>query len=240
LSGKTGTKSSKQKQKQSQRVATQAQPAVSSEQLRLAQEAKRADRLQRQAQARAAAERRKRARQLRNVAIGAVAALLIAAGIGWMWWTEENRPGDSVSIMVSEPHLGAGEAPPAYNSNPPTSGRHVGGLPEWKVYTEPITKELQVHALEDGAVVINYQPELDKATVDRLASIAGIYHNMTGGRRHLVMAPYPPGELSHPIVLTTWGRIDRLETFDEARIRRFIDEYIGIDHHRGNEGRRIP
>ena len=39
-------------------------------------------------------------------------------------------------------------------------------VPAWKVYTVPIRKELQVHALEDAGVVINYRPDLDKATED--------------------------------------------------------------------------
>ena len=39
-----------------------------------------------------------------------------------------------------------------------------------------------------------------------------------------------------PIVLTAWGRQDRMAAVDEARIRKFIDEYVGIDHHEGSEG----
>jgi hypothetical protein len=34
------------------------------------------------------------------------------------------------------------------------------------------------------------------------------------------------------IALTAWTRLDRLEEFDDKRIRRFIDSYRGIDHHK--------
>jgi len=33
------------------------------------------------------------------------------------------------------------------------------------------------------------------------------------------------------IALTAWTRIDTLNDFDEARIDRFIEAYVGIDHH---------
>lgn len=36
---------------------------------------------------------------------------------------------------------------------------------------------------------------------------------------------------ANPIVLTAWRRIARLGSFDDARIRRFIEAYEGIDHH---------
>jgi hypothetical protein len=34
------------------------------------------------------------------------------------------------------------------------------------------------------------------------------------------------------IALTAWTRIDTMDTLDEARVRRFIDAYRGIDHHK--------
>lgn len=147
--------------------------------------------------------------------------------------------GEKVPAMETRQHLPAGTTSPLpYNSDPPTNGPHVDSLPEWKVYSTPITKELAVHGLEDAGVIINYAPDLDKASVDKLASIATSYIELGGGRGRVIMTPYP--NLSHPIVLTAWGRIDRLNVLDEAEIRRFINEYVGIDHHEGTEGRRIP
>jgi hypothetical protein len=132
--------------------------------------------------------------------------------------------------MAERNHLEGGQLYAGnYNSDPPTSGPHSQAVPAFKIYTEPITKELQIHGLEDGGVIIHYKPDLDKPTVDRLGVIATSYLEQSSPRNHVIMAPYP--NLSHPIVLTAWGRIDRLDVFDEARIRRFIDAYVGIDHH---------
>jgi hypothetical protein len=125
----------------------------------------------------------------------------------------------------------------AYSTEPPTSGPHVDDLPQFKVYTEPITKELAVHGLEDGAVIINYRPDLSKDELDKLGAIATAYIG-TPGKNRIIMYPYP--NLSNPIVLTTWGRIDRLDILDEARIRRFIDAYVNIDHHEGRDGTVLP
>lgn len=194
-----------------------------------AQEARRLSGQERQAAARAAAQRRRRAATLRRTAVIAVVALLVGGGLVAWFLQEANKPGESVLMQVSRPHVEPGQAHEAYTTDPPTSGPHVGSLPQWKVYTEPITRELQVHGLEDGGVIINYRSDLDKAIVDRLAGITGLYLERPAPKSHIVMSPFP--DLSHPIVLTAWRRIDRLDTFDEARIRRFIDEYIGIDRH---------
>jgi hypothetical protein len=139
--------------------------------------------------------------------------------------------------MASRQHIQPGQTI-QYNVDPPTNGPHVEAVPQFKIYTEPITNELAMHGLEDGGVIINYRPDLDKPTVDRLAAITTSYLELGGGRSHVILQPYP--NLSHPIVLTTWRRIDRLDAFDEPRIRRFVDAYVGIDHHEGTEGKRIP
>jgi len=71
-----------------------------------------------------------------------------------------------------------------------------------------------------------------------LATLTTSYVQRTGGRGNVLMAPYPG--LSDPIVITAWRRIDHLTTYDEARIRRFVDQYVGINHHSGFEGQRLP
>jgi hypothetical protein len=140
--------------------------------------------------------------------------------------------------MVDRQHItNATDPHTPYSTDPPTSGPHTDAVPAFQVYTEPIEKEKAVHGLEDGAVIINYQPGLDQPTLDKLTELARLYLN-TPGKSRIIMYPYP--NLSHPIVLTTWGRIDRLDTLDEARIRRFIDAYVNIDHHETTEGQILP
>jgi hypothetical protein len=193
--------------------------------------------MQRQAQARAEAERRKRTQRIRTYGIVAALVLIVAALGGWLILREAGKPGQAVEVMGIRNHVADGEAHVPYNSDPPTSGPHVGSVPAFIVYTQPITKELQVHGLEDGGVVINYKPDLDQPTVDKLASLARLYES-TPGKGHVLMSPYPG--LSNAIVLTTWGRIERLDAFDEPRIRAFIDAFVNIDHHETTDGQRLP
>jgi hypothetical protein len=145
-------------------------------------------------------------KSLRRTAIFAAIALVLLGTAVALYVREANRPGQSVGIMSQRDHLGPGQTYAGnYNSDPPTSGPHSGSVPVFKIYTEPMTKELQVHGLEDGGVIIHYKPDLDKPTVDRLGVIATSYLERSGSGYHVIMAPYP--NLSHPIVLTAWGRM---------------------------------
>lgn len=186
-------------------------------------EERRAARLQRQEQARAAAARRRQMLMVRNVGIGVAALLLIVAGIAYAMINEANKPGQGFAQDAS-PHINDVTSPHApYSTDPPTSGPHVSQVPSWGLHTEPVAKELQVHALEDKGVIISYQPDLDKAIVAQLEQLTLSYD------AEVLLAPHPG--LSSPIVLTAWTRMQKFTAFDEAGLRRFIDAFRGIDHH---------
>ena len=91
------------------------------------------------------------------------------------------------------------------------------------MHTRPIPPPLQVHNLEDGGVLIQYNCECPDL-VERLRAIVRRYD------RHVILAPYPP--MKSRIALTAWARIDAFEEFDEKRIVRFVEAYRGIDHHK--------
>tara|TARA_B100000315_G_scaffold259093_1_gene313576 strand:+ start:9784 stop:10413 length:630 start_codon:yes stop_codon:yes gene_type:complete len=147
--------------------------------------------------------------------------------------------GNSHVESLDDPH-------PPYNSDPPTSGHHLKYVAKWDIHSEPIPKELQVHNLEDGGVIIQYNcqkpcPEL----VTKLKEIFVHYQKLANADipehvraknpylrskyDHLVLAPYPG--MDTKIALTAWQRIDTFDSYDEQRIIRFIEAYIGIDHH---------
>jgi hypothetical protein len=159
-------------------------------------------------------------------------ALAFVALVSFLVWREASKPGRYVDMMASY-HV-QGESGVTYNTDPPTSGPHNPSVPAFKVYTEPITKELQIHALEDGGVVVNYAPDTDPTTVQRLSSLVETYTAKGGAKGRVLLSPYPTNfrdNSTAKIALTAWRRIDLLDTYDEQRIRRFIDEYVGIDRH---------
>ena len=152
----------------------------------------------------------------------AIAAILVVAGYWGYGKMTEKMTWTSVPILPS-PHVPLGTPHPPYNSEPPTSGPHAPGLARWGVYTESVPKEMQVHNLEDGGVVIQYSCQNCPELVKQLATIAERYDRV-------ILAPYTG--LDQKIALTAWGRIDKFNEFDEARIVTFIKAHMGIDHHR--------
>jgi hypothetical protein len=165
-------------------------------------------------------------RSRRPLKVGAAVAsvVVVAVVIGWFAYrANADLPGEKFPDQgndhiqaLSEPHI-------PYNSDPPTSGPHLPYIAPWGLHTRPVPLELQVHNLEDGGVVVQYNctcPEL----VDKLRGIVTKYG------KHVILAPYPG--MKSLIALTAWTRLDRLEEFDEKRVTRFIDSYRGIDHHK--------
>ncbi|MBI3455977.1 MAG: DUF3105 domain-containing protein [Candidatus Rokubacteria bacterium] len=155
---------------------------------------------------------------------GALAALLIAGAGGWLYArVREPLPGEFVPSLGND-HIATPESPRIpYNSDPPTSGPHLGYIAPWGVHTKPIPKELQVHNLEDAGVAVNYKPECADRVLELLRTIVARYAD------HVLLAPYPG--LDRCIALTAWTRIDKLDQPDERRVVRFIEAYRGLDHH---------
>ncbi len=157
-----------------------------------------------------------------RIGLYAVVSAVVLVSAYWAYGKlTEKVSWTTVSILPS-PHIALGEPHPPYNSDPPTSGPHTGGVARWGVHTEPIPKEMQLHNLEDGGVAINYSCQDCPELVDRLQAVANRYDRV-------VLAPYPG--LERKIALTAWGKIDTFDEFDEARIVKFIKAHIGIDHH---------
>jgi hypothetical protein len=116
---------------------------------------------------------------------------------------------------MDSPHIApSAAAAMRYNSSPPTSGPHFAFPIAPGQYNEPVPEGLTVHAMEHGRVIIQYAPDTSADTVQRLAALSLRYGE------DVVLAPYRG--LSQGIALTAWGRIDLLDSFDEARAERFV------------------
>ncbi|MEF3306057.1 DUF3105 domain-containing protein [Paenibacillus sp. GYB003] len=169
-----------------------------------------------------AEEARKRGKRKR-IAWSAGAVLLVAA-IVVLIANRPPKPGEKVEIMADQSHIATADSPhKPYNTDPPTSGQHLPYIATWGVHKEPLPKELLVHNLEDAGVVLYYNGQTDAETIDKLETIVKRYP------KYVLVNPYP--DMPNPITLTAWGRIDRLDAFDEKRIVDFIQAYKGIDHH---------
>lgn len=163
--------------------------------------------------------RRGRSQDILPLAIIGVAVLVFSLLI---FHAVRPKPGMAMPDLGNEHILFPSTA--TYNSAPPTSGPHYEQLARWGIHAEPVPNELQVHNLEDGGVMVQYNcVEVCPDLVEQLAGIVARYDEQ------VILAPYP--EMDSRIALTAWQRIDTLETVDEERIVEFIDAYRGIDHH---------
>ncbi len=172
----------------------------------------------RQARARRYRNRRILYTSLALVAVGGLLALIL-------WDMLTPQPGEYVPSQGNAHIVEAQVGQFAYNTLPPTSGPHLGSLARWGVHDEPIPNELQVHNLEDGGVIVNY--DCPEGCPDLVAQLAEVVEHYDEG---VILAPYPG--MDTRIALTAWQRIDQFEGFDAERIERFVHAYRGADHHR--------
>ena len=151
--------------------------------------------------------------------IGVVLLVIIALVI-----SQSVRPavGESVPIMVSSPHIPVDSDPGEYNSDPPTSGPHYAeearaGFFDNNNYQFPVG--YLVHNLEHGYVIFWYNCDLlDQSDCTNLKEQIKTTIDDLGGVK-LIAYPWP--SLDVPLVMTSWGRLQRFETFDAEQARAF-------------------
>ena len=169
------------------------------------------------------------------IAVATVAVILLIGGLLVLQDVLNEEPGFALEDQGNYHLEDEFEAHAPYNSSPPTSGPHVPWLAPGQIYDVQVPDEIQVHSLEDGHVVVQYDcadgcPEL----VTQLTDIVDEYLAAPDAR--IVMAPYdgitdPVTGQPRRIALSAWTRLDTFDEFDAERIRTFIEAYQGIDHH---------
>ncbi len=104
----------------------------------------------------------------------------------------------------------------AYTQNPPVGGDHSPVWINCGAYTDPVQPEMAVHALEHGAVWLAYDPALDAADLETLASVAD-------GNGFVLVSPV--AGIEAPVVATAWGLQLSLESVDDERLTQFVTSY---------------
>jgi hypothetical protein len=115
--------------------------------------------------------------------------------------------------IISREHIKVGQQHDAYNSNPPTSGPHYEQPANWGIYATELIDEQLIHNLEHGGIWISYK-NIDDDTLSKLKAIA------SSNPGSVILTPREKND--QPIVLASWGRLQSLESYDEAKILEFI------------------
>ena len=126
---------------------------------------------------------------------------------------------------LGQEHIDPSGPTPDYNSDPPTSGPHAPQPAPCGVYRQEIPDVFQVHNLEHGAVVVQYQPDLSDDTRAELEEFA---------RRmgtHVVVAPR--SDLDAQVAVTAWTKMISLDSANIEAIQSFYDDYAQAGPERG-------
>ena len=108
-----------------------------------------------------------------------------------------------------------------YNSSPPTSGDHANSPVRCGIFTNPIPEGNQVHNLEHGFVLVQYNSE-DPALETELRSVVEALNEWPA---YYILAPYP--DMEETIALTAWGVVQYMDAVDPSDIEAFTNAYRG-------------
>lgn len=167
---------------------------------------------------------RRRIQKLKNILLWGGVGILALLGIGFLVVRQASQPaamGEAIPLMDA-PHIPRDSDPGTYNSDPPTSGPHYAdeapaGFYDENIYTYPAG--YLVHNLEHGYVIFWYNCRLlDEAGCATLKSQIKAVMDELGGVK---MIAYPWPSLDVPLVMTSWGRLQRFATFDAEQVKAF-------------------
>ncbi len=161
-----------------------------------------------------------------------VAAVLIAAGLGYAFWpgggedeSQKSAGKDTASQVKTIPSRGVAHLRPkqtqAYPDSYPTSGPHAVDGTDPGFYGKPQPPTRLVHSLEHGNIVIHYDQPGDDV-LNSLREWAVLYTNPWSG---VIATPQP--SIGKTVVLTAWTKRLTLPNFERPAAAAFIDLYRG-------------
>jgi hypothetical protein len=177
---------------------------------------KSAKRRKRRLQARAT-ERRQRSKWI-WIGVAVIGVFLLIGVVAWSI-QKANQPvlGEAVPIQGQQ-HIAPGQSHPPYNSDPPTSGWHYAEPAEAGFYESSLPDEQLVHNLEHGHVIISY----DCARLANCADVKTELRGLVGRFQRWKIVAVARENADAAIALTAWGRIAKLDSYDEDQIVAFV------------------
>lgn len=176
-----------------------------------------------------------------KIIIGGVIGTVIILG-GSVWFLGAQGTKEQVRLekpLAGEaiPNEGADHIPEnttaEYKTNPPTSGPHYASTQAAGIYENAIPDGKLIHSMEHGAVILWYKSAgtnsqeaegtgsarttgLSNQDIEKLKQI---FNSVQVNKKIMV----PRDSLDTPIALTSWGRLLKLQSIDEAQITNFME-----------------
>ncbi len=164
-----------------------------------------------------AAESRQRSQWI-WVGAGVIVVLLLIGVVAWsIQKANQPIPGETVPIQGQQ-HIAVGQTHPPYNSDPPTSGWHYDQPADAGFYETSLPDEQLVHNLEHGHVIISY----DCAKLTDCEDVKAELRQLVGRFQRWKIVAVARENADAAIALTAWGRIDKMDSYDEDRVEAFV------------------
>lgn len=157
-------------------------------------------------------------------------ALLIVGGLIWLL----SQPTESANAsaagavipVTSRDHIAEGTDPGAYSTDPPVGGHHYPSTYQPGFYTPQSVEKLPkfyqgylVHNMEHGYVIFWYNCQADpKVSCDALQNSI---QQVIKENNYFKAIGFPWPSQKEPLVVTSWGRILRLDKVDINAMRSF-------------------
>lgn len=121
--------------------------------------------------------------------------------------------------------------PITYATNPPSGGDHWPIWAAYKIYTEVVPREMYVHDLEHGAIVLTYR--CSGACPEVVAALTQVFESMAdpecltlmGPAARMVLTPDPL--LPTPIAASAWGATYTATCIDVPSLQAFANAHYG-------------
>jgi hypothetical protein len=151
-----------------------------------------------------------------------IGILLLIGVVAWSIQKANQPVPGEVMPSQGQQHIAPGQSHPPYNSDPPTSGWHYDEPAEAGFYETALPDEQLVHNLEHGHVIISY--DCSKVTDDCEDVKAELRRVVDRFQRWKIVA-VARENADAGIALTAWGRIDKINSYDEDRVVAFVKRW---------------
>lgn len=172
-------------------------------------------------------QRQRRSRN-RSIAIWTGLGIAVLGLVGLLIWPSvKPAQGETVPVMESVAHVQEGEDPGPFNTDPPSSGPHYASPLEAGFYHEedledfgPYPEGHIVHSLEHGYVVFWYN--CDAEGVEDCDQLKADLQEVIESFDTFKVIAFPWDSLEEPVVITSWGRMHRLDSWSERAASNFV------------------
>ncbi len=154
---------------------------------------------------------------------GGVLAVVIVVGLVLLVQSNTaaaSAPGERIPVLGRD-HIPVGSPRPAYNSDPPTSGPHYPEPIAAGFYDTPQADEYLVHNLEHGHVWIAY----DCSKLTNCDAVKQQLKALVASYQQWKIVVTPRQNKDAAIAVAAWGWLEKMNTYDEPTIRKFVDAW---------------